>query len=538
MAKKILLIDDDRIVGRSLQRLLELKGYNVSFVDNGAAAIEKVKEINVDLIISDIRMAELDGIETIKRIRKFLKEQSKDLAPELLITGYAENETYQKAEALNVADILYKPFDNDKFLQRVADILAAPAIQAEKQLEPPGEASLPSIEKFFGFPLPEYLKKACKNTYVFEKLDQKRLMEIIDFSPPFLRADKMVVFGPDRKNILQNRSIVTGILTIEDVKGHYNDTIFLAMYGLLMASAASIYLAALFPSTAPQVVEVDHIKPSRDRVLWRPAISGSRFFVETGIIKKKLHMVIADTRLISGEVFMGEVSRLKLILAPKDHIWKAKSLPECSLRLGGRNSGILEETFQKTSAEESEEFFGMALSEDVKKNYINKQIYRKLNRQEITKIIDFTPPFLKIDKMIIFDAGNDSVLQSSSLAVGTITLKDIEGHYNDTVFLAMCGLLMSSAASVYLAPLFPGTAPEVIEAKGVRPIEKEIWKPADNGSTFWLETSIIKKKLRVVIVRAKIYLDSIPYGMVDELKLLLIPRQLIWKAPELTHKGL
>jgi len=525
MSKKILLIDDDKLVGKTLQRLLTMKGYDVFFVEDGKLAIEKVKVANFDLIISDIRMTDLDGIETIRRIRRFLNDQSKELILELFITGYAENETYKRAKALNVADILYKPFDNDKFLQRVEDILATKTPEIEKKSEPSGEDSLPSIEEFFGFYLPECLKRACKKTYLFEKYDQKQLTEIIDFIPPFLRVEKMVVFGPDKKNILQSRSIATGILTLEDVKGHYNDTIFLAMYGLLMASSASVYLATLFPSTAPQVVEVDRIKPSRDRVLWKPSVGGSRFFVETCIIKKKLQLVLADTRLISGEVFMGEVSRLKLILAPKDHIWEAKKLPERFAVSGSKDSEI-------------EEFFERSLPERLKKDYVDKQIYRKLDRREITKTIDFTIPFLKIDKIVVFGPEKDPALNSSSLAVGTITRKDISGHYNDTIFLAMCGMLMSSAASIYLGALFPEVAPEVIEAKRVRPIEKEVWRPADNGSTFWVEVSILKKKLKVVVVKARISFDPMPYGVVDELKLLLIPRQLIWKAPELTHKGL
>jgi len=397
--------------------------------------------------------------------------------------------------------------------------------------------NLHHVENFFGFALPCRLRETCKDNYISEKFDQKQIMKVIDFIPPFLRIEKMAIFCFGRENILQNQSIATGILTIEDVKGHYNDTIFLAMYGLLMASSASIHLAALFPSTAPQVVEVARIKPSRDRILWRPVAGGSRFIVETRIIKKKLQMVIAHTRLFSEGVFMGEVSRLKLILAPKEHIWKAKKIPDSAPRLKETNPGNSGGFLQKTSIEESEDFFAGALPEEIKQSYISKRIYKKLNKQDIAKIIDFTAPFLKINRMVIFNADKDSMLQSSSLAVGTITPKDMAGHYNDTIFLAKCGWLMSSAASVHLAALFPGTAPDVIEAKGVKPIEKEVWKPADNGSTFWLEISIIKKKFSVVIVKAKIYFGNMPYGMVEELKLLLIPRQLIWQAPELVNKG-
>lgn len=111
-------------------------------------------------------------------------------------------------------------------------------------------------------------------------------------------------------------------------------------------------------------------------------------------------------------------------------------------------------------------------------------IYKKLDQEEIMKQIDFTPPFLRIDKMIIFDVNKNSILDSTSLAMGKITLQDTVGHYNDTIFLAMCGLLMSSSAPIHLAVLFPSTAPEVVEANGVKAEEKGIWKPADEGTIF------------------------------------------------------
>lgn len=327
MAKKILVIDDDRLIGLSLQRLLELKGYNVSFVDSGEMAIQKVRETKFDLIISDIKMGKLDGIETIKRIRDYLKSQSKDLIPEFLITGYAESESYQMAKELKVVDILYKPFDNAKFIQIVERALTLPAIPPEVIERPRLEVILPNIEEFFGASLPNYIKELCKNNYILEKFNQQQIMEIIDFSRPFLKIEKMIVLGLDRNDILQNISLATGILTTNDTKGHYNDTIFLAECGRLMGSAASIYLAILFSSTAPQVVEVDHIKPSKDRTLWKPSSRGSRFFIETRILKKKLQVIIVNVKITFGDIFMGEVEKLKLVLTPKDSIWEAKELP-------------------------------------------------------------------------------------------------------------------------------------------------------------------------------------------------------------------
>ena len=190
-----------------------------------------------------------------------------------------------------------------------------------------GEINVKQIEDYFGVAVPSYIKEKSRENYLFEKFDKKQIMKVIDFSPPFLKIEKMVVLGFDRQDLSTTRGVGTGILSIDDTKGHYNDTIFLAQCGWLMGSAASVYLAILFPSTAPQVVEVDRIRPSTDRILWKPSPNGSRFFIEICILKKKLQVVIVNVKITFGEIFMGEVEKLKLVLTPKDSIWKAKEIP-------------------------------------------------------------------------------------------------------------------------------------------------------------------------------------------------------------------
>ena len=119
MAKKILVIDDEELITKSLLKLLSTEGYNVSVVRNGKDAIEKVQASDFDLIISDVRMPDLDGIETIKQIRVYLKRLNKKPIPEILITGYADKEKYETALDLKIADYLYKPFDRADFLKIV-----------------------------------------------------------------------------------------------------------------------------------------------------------------------------------------------------------------------------------------------------------------------------------------------------------------------------------------------------------------------------------------------------------------------------------
>jgi CheY-like chemotaxis protein len=117
MAKKILVVDDEELITKSLLKLLSNEGYAATVVRSGKDALEKVKETDFDLIISDVRMPEMDGIETIKAIRSYLDKSSKKLIPEVLITGYADVDKYEIAKDLEVTDYLYKPFDNNEFLR-------------------------------------------------------------------------------------------------------------------------------------------------------------------------------------------------------------------------------------------------------------------------------------------------------------------------------------------------------------------------------------------------------------------------------------
>ena|SRR3989338_7078921 len=119
MAQNILIIDDEELITKSLIKLLRSQGYTASIAAGGTEALEKIKREDFDLIICDVRMPGMDGIETIKTIRAYLEKSDKKSIPEVLITGYADAEKYESAIDLEVADYLYKPFDNDEFLHIV-----------------------------------------------------------------------------------------------------------------------------------------------------------------------------------------------------------------------------------------------------------------------------------------------------------------------------------------------------------------------------------------------------------------------------------
>lgn len=186
---------------------------------------------------------------------------------------------------------------------------------------------------------------------------------------------------------------------------------------------------------------------------------------------------------------------------------------------------------------QAEDFLGVKLPAHIKDNYNDTEIWKKLDKQQIMGLIDFTPPFLRIDKIIVFNQNKKTPFQSSSLGIGVVTPRDTAGHYNETIFLAMCGWLMASSASVHLAALFPSDeAPQVVEANGVKPLPsmegKNLWKPARKGTAFFVETAIIKKKMQLVRMRTMITFGNILFGTIEELKLVLTKKEAIWSAKE------
>ena len=183
------------------------------------------------------------------------------------------------------------------------------------------------------------------------------------------------------------------------------------------------------------------------------------------------------------------------------------------------------------NSNEVAEFLDISFPSSVVEDNNDKSILMKLNQQKIMKIIDFTPPFLRTEKMVVFKGEIDSVLSSTSIGVGVITPDDTAGHYNKSIFLAMCGWLMASTASIHLAAFFPKSAPQVIEASGVKPLispeNSGIWKPAVNGTPYLVETCVLKKKMKIVILRTRISFGKILFGTIELLKFIITDRESI-----------
>jgi DNA-binding response OmpR family regulator len=104
MKSNVLIVDDEPVARKSLTDILRLEGYNVASVPNGQAAVEYVRTNHIDLMIVDLRMPGMDGLEVVQVVNQ--------MAPDteiVLLTAYASTETAIQALRLRIHDYLQKP---------------------------------------------------------------------------------------------------------------------------------------------------------------------------------------------------------------------------------------------------------------------------------------------------------------------------------------------------------------------------------------------------------------------------------------------
>ena len=113
MTAKILIVDDEPSVCYALKEILTKRGHKVSTVLSGEEAIKKVKEERPQIVLLDIRMPQMDGVETLKRIREIDKKIGI-----VMITAFQEEERGKKCLELGAYDYITKPIDFD-YLEKV-----------------------------------------------------------------------------------------------------------------------------------------------------------------------------------------------------------------------------------------------------------------------------------------------------------------------------------------------------------------------------------------------------------------------------------
>ncbi|CAM9829588.1 unnamed protein product [Phaeothamnion confervicola] len=114
MSDNILVVEDDPLMLAALEILLLDEGYNVTTASSGIEAIEMARKQNFDLVVSDVQMAEMDGIETLSNLKK-----QQPTTRSIVITGYASPDVPIRAIKMGVDDYILKPFDDRQFIASV-----------------------------------------------------------------------------------------------------------------------------------------------------------------------------------------------------------------------------------------------------------------------------------------------------------------------------------------------------------------------------------------------------------------------------------
>lgn len=156
---KVLIIDDEKAIRRSLRDILEYEKFTVEEAENGKDALQKIEKESYDLFLCDIKMPGMDGIEVLEKIMEKFSD-----VPVIMISGHGNIETAVEAVKKGAFDFIQKPFDLNRLLVSVRNALDRGTLVKETKV----------------------LKKKMAKTFdmVGESEEMNRIKELIDRVAP------------------------------------------------------------------------------------------------------------------------------------------------------------------------------------------------------------------------------------------------------------------------------------------------------------------------------------------------------------------
>ena len=126
-AFNVLLVDDEADFLETLLKRMKKRNVNVKGVKSGEEALEFLKQNPVDVVVLDVKMPGIDGIQTLREIKK-----TYPLIEAIMLTGHASLEVAIEGMELGAFDYLMKPIDIDDLLYKVQDAYEKKSIHGEK----------------------------------------------------------------------------------------------------------------------------------------------------------------------------------------------------------------------------------------------------------------------------------------------------------------------------------------------------------------------------------------------------------------------
>ena len=127
-AEKILIVDDEEGMRRLLDRLLSREGYETVAVGSGGEALRQMRADTFDLVVTDIKMPEMDGLQLLEEIKAYNPS-----LPVIVITAYGTVENAVQALRAGAYDYITKPFENDEIRLTVAQVLERQRLLVENR---------------------------------------------------------------------------------------------------------------------------------------------------------------------------------------------------------------------------------------------------------------------------------------------------------------------------------------------------------------------------------------------------------------------
>ncbi|GAG10613.1 unnamed protein product, partial [marine sediment metagenome] len=127
---RILVVDDELVVRDSLKEWLEDEGFQVDMAESGTEALEKLTKEAFHLMLLDIKMPGMDGVEVLRRSKEIRSE-----LPVVMMTAYATVETAVEAMKMGAMDYLMKPFDPDSLVPLIVQLYQNIERTGERQIE-------------------------------------------------------------------------------------------------------------------------------------------------------------------------------------------------------------------------------------------------------------------------------------------------------------------------------------------------------------------------------------------------------------------
>jgi DNA-binding response OmpR family regulator len=200
---RVLVVEDDEEIAQTLQRSLRLEGYEVRIASDGVSALDDAHAFLPDLVVLDLGLPRLDGIEVARTLR------AQDDVPILMLTARDALEARVEGLDAGADDYLVKPFERQELLARLRALLrrrpprgAAPLVVGDLQLNPDtheverGERSIELTQREF-----ELLEYLMRNERIV--ISRQRLLDEVWGYDPFSTTNTIEVFVSNLRRKLE-----------------------------------------------------------------------------------------------------------------------------------------------------------------------------------------------------------------------------------------------------------------------------------------------------------------------------------------------